>query len=133
MTSVFLDTVGLMAAWNRSDQWHSDAIMALADVVRRQVRLITTSYILLECGNEAARRPYRGEVVALRQLLLARGDLIEPTAQDLDAAWGDYVAIRLGSAGIVDHVSFSVMRRSGVTEAFTNDRHFAAAGFITLF
>lgn len=43
------------------------------------------------------------------------------------------VVNRLGSAGIVDHVSFSVMRRLGITEAFTNDRHFAAAGFITLF
>lgn len=36
-------------------------------------------------------------------------------------------------AGIVDHVSFLVMRRLGITEAFTNDRHFSAAGFITLF
>ncbi|HQU43508.1 MAG TPA: hypothetical protein PK867_11900, partial [Pirellulales bacterium] len=25
MTSVFLDTVGLVAMWNRSDQWHADA------------------------------------------------------------------------------------------------------------
>ncbi|MGH7139111.1 MAG: hypothetical protein ACREHD_25470, partial [Pirellulales bacterium] len=60
MTAVFLDTVGLVAMWNRSDQWHADAVAAFADLVRRQVRLMTTSYVLLECGNEAARRPYRG-------------------------------------------------------------------------
>jgi len=30
-------------------------------------------------------------------------------------------------------VSFAVMRRLGITEAFTNDRHFGAAGFTTLF
>jgi predicted nucleic acid-binding protein len=30
-------------------------------------------------------------------------------------------------------VSFSVMRRLGLTRAFTNDRHFAAAGFEALF
>lgn len=30
-------------------------------------------------------------------------------------------------------VSFAVMRRLGITEAFTNDRHFQAAGFATLF
>jgi len=30
-------------------------------------------------------------------------------------------------------VSFIVMRREGITEAFTNDRHFPAAGLITLF
>jgi predicted nucleic acid-binding protein len=36
-------------------------------------------------------------------------------------------------AGIVDHVSFIVMRRVGIRQAFTNDRHFTAAGFETLF
>ena len=36
-------------------------------------------------------------------------------------------------AGIVDHVSFVVMRRLGISDAFTNDRHFKAAGFNTLF
>ena len=34
-----------------------------------------------------------------------------------------------GQAGIVDHVSFQVMRRLGITEAFTNDKHYQAAGF----
>jgi predicted nucleic acid-binding protein len=33
----------------------------------------------------------------------------------------------------VDHISFVVMRRLGVTKAFTNDRHFRAAGFEVLF
>jgi predicted nucleic acid-binding protein len=32
-----------------------------------------------------------------------------------------------------DHISFVVMRRLGITEAFTNDVHFQAAGFTTLF
>jgi predicted nucleic acid-binding protein len=38
-----------------------------------------------------------------------------------------------GEAGIVDHLSFAIMRRLGITDAFTNDRHFAAAGFNILF
>ena len=41
---------------------------------------------------------------------------------------------RLGRrGGIVDHVSFVVMRRLGLTQAFTNDAHFRAAGFEVLF
>jgi predicted nucleic acid-binding protein len=94
---------------------------------------VTTSFILLECGNEAARRPYRGQVIALRHLLLARGNLIEPTSGDIDQAWADYARGLAGAAGIVDHVSFVVRRRLGLTEAFTNDRHFQAAGFTILF
>ncbi len=48
-------------------------------------------------------------------------------------AWAAYRRGEAGAAGIVDHVSFEVMRRLGVTEAFTNDRHFVAAGFEVLF
>jgi predicted nucleic acid-binding protein len=33
----------------------------------------------------------------------------------------------------VDHLSFVVMRRLDLLEAFTNDRHFRAAGFHALF
>lgn len=46
---------------------------------------------------------------------------------------GSLRAGEAGQAGIVDQVSFLVMRRLGITEAFTNDRHFQAAGFVTLF
>ncbi len=30
-------------------------------------------------------------------------------------------------------VSFVLMRREGITEAFTNDEHFRAAGYVALF
>jgi len=38
-----------------------------------------------------------------------------------------------GQAGIVDHISFAVMRRLGISDAFTNDRHYRAAGMNPLF
>jgi predicted nucleic acid-binding protein len=59
--------------------------------------------------------------------------LVEPAASDLEVAWTAYARGEAGSAGIVDHVSFVVMRRLGIIDAFTNDRHFRAAGFDTLF
>lgn len=133
MREVFLDTVGLIALWNRSDQWHAAATAAFQALDPNLTRLITTSYVLLECGNEAARRPYRDKVIALRADLGMSGDLIEPAPADVDQAWAAYTHGVAGMAGIVDHVSFAVMRRLGVTEAFTNDRHFSAAGFTTLF
>jgi predicted nucleic acid-binding protein len=33
----------------------------------------------------------------------------------------------------VDQVSFVVMRKLGISDAFTNDRHFQAAGCMVLF
>ncbi len=93
--------------------------------------VVTTTYVLLECGNSAARRPYRAAVDRLRQALDTAGCLIRPTADDWDAAWQAY--LKGAGAGIVDQVSFLVMRRLNIRQAFTNDQHFSAAGFELLF
>lgn len=78
---------------------------------------------MFERGNAAARRPYRTDVTDLRRLLIKEKLLIEPTAQEIEDAWGAYERGEAAQAGIVDHVSFQVMRRLGIKEAFTNDKH----------
>jgi predicted nucleic acid-binding protein len=133
MSDVFLDTVGLIAVWNSSDQWHQAADAVYRSLQSQGRRLVTTSLVLVECGNAAARRPYRRRVNALRQALQAERLIIEITEQELDEAWEAYDRGEAGEAGIVDQVSFVVMRRLGIEEAFTNDRHFQAAGFRALF
>ena len=133
MTTVFPGTVGLIAVWDEDDQWHSAADAVFRSLLTARRRLVTTTLVLYECGNAAARRPYRDEVDSFRQELLGFGDLMAPTPEDEHAAWEDYRRGSAGAAGIVDHVSFAVMRRLGLTDAFTNDRHFRAAGFTTLF
>lgn len=133
MKVVFLDTVGLLALWDVADQWHSDAEQAFAYLKAERKSFITTSFIFLECGNAAARRPYRNQVNMLRQKMALRDELIIPTEVDCEEAWRAYQQGEAGQAGIVDQVSFIVMRRLGITEAFTNDRHFQAAGFKVLF
>jgi predicted nucleic acid-binding protein len=133
MTAVFLDTVGLIALWDVADQWHSAAETAFLHLQAQRTPFITTTFVLLECGNTAARRPYRNQVSLLRRGMGARGELIVPTEEDWIAAWDAYDRGEAGLAGIVDHVSFAVMRRLGMTEAFTNDKHFQTAGFTPLF
>ena len=133
MNPVFLDTVGLIAVWDKADQWHDDAEPVFLKLVTSGRPILTTTLVLYECGNSAARRPYRTTVDDLRSWLAAKGWLFEPTTGDLDSAWAAYRAASAGAAGIVDHVSFVVMCRLGIKEAFTNDKHFQAAGFITLF
>jgi predicted nucleic acid-binding protein len=131
--SVFLDTVGLLALWNRRDQWHTAARAVFEDLVAARTRLMTTSEVLLECGNAAARYPFRQVVVELRDQLQAGGDLLNASPAELEEAWTSYSRGDAAQAGIVDHISFAVMRREGLTRAFSNDQHFHAAGFETLF
>ena len=131
--TIFLDTVGLVGLWNRRDQWHAAAKAAFATLLTRDVRFVTTTFVLLECGNTAARHPFRTDVMSLREELLDDGQLIDPSASDCEQAWAAYERGEAGDAGIVDLVSFEVMRRLGLSEAFTHNGHFRAAGFVTLF
>ena len=58
------------------------------------------------------------------------GTLVAPTDAEVEQAYEKRYA---AGAGIVDQISFVLMRRLGIKEAFTNDEHFRAAGFVTLF
>lgn len=133
MNTIFLDSVGLIAIWNDSDQWHSMAQRAYAELRAARAVLVTTQYVLLECGNAAARTPIRADVTDLRVRLTQAERLISPNEDDWNQAWAAFDRGDVGDAGIVDQVSFVVMRRLGINRAFTNDRHFKAAGFETLF
>lgn len=133
MNRVFLDTAGLVAAWDKSDQWHRPARDAYERIDEDASAGVTTSYVLLECGNSAARRPYRDAVARLRENLEASGFLIHPTDEDWRQGWAAFRRGEAGGAGIVDQVSFAVMRRMNISRVFTHDQHFRAAGFETLF
>jgi predicted nucleic acid-binding protein len=133
MSVVFLDTVGLLALWDVADQWHADAEAAFSKIISDSKRFVTTTFVLAECANSAARRRYRNEVCLLRQKIELRNELIVPTTHDWNDAWREYELGTGGQAGIVDQISFAAMRRLAIVEAFTNDRHFQAAGFAVLF
>lgn len=133
MKIVFLDTVGLIAIWDVDDQWHSAASAASRPLQSPGIRLVTTPQVLFECGNASARRSYRSDVWLLWNRLRAQGNLTIATDDEIEKAWAAYHRERIGGAGKVDHISFVVMRRLGITDAFTNDRHFKAAGFNALF
>ena len=63
----------------------------------------------------------------------AGGALIVPSDSEWHEAWTRYAAGYIGGPGLVDEISFAIMRRLGLRQAFTNDRHFTDAGFELLF
>jgi predicted nucleic acid-binding protein len=133
LNAAFLDTVGLLATWDRNDQWHHAASAAYARIREEEVLLFTTPFVLAECANAAARRTFRSAVVTLWRSLDEASCILAPDDAQCRGAWEAYAADRIGGAGLVDQISFSIMRRYGLRRAFTNDRHFAAVGFETLF
>jgi predicted nucleic acid-binding protein len=75
-----------------------------------------------ECGGPSSVRPLVDEMRVTLE-----------TDSDWNQAWSAYRQGHVGDAGIIDHISFVVMRRLGIMEVFGNDRHFNSAGFTTLF
>jgi predicted nucleic acid-binding protein len=130
---VFLDTVGLLALWDRSDQWHLSATQAFQEVSKERAGLYTSSLVFLECANAAARRPYRHTVAALWREMKAAGRIFHPAEEDWEEARLEYERGAVGGPGVVDLISFRAMRHLGIDRAFTNDRHFREAGFQVLF
>ncbi len=133
MSAVFVDSVGLLALWNASDQWHTAAKSAFAQINDGRTGLLTTAFILLECGNAASRTPFRNDACQAQVQFEKAGTLVWPTGTDWNVAWRNYQRGGMDAAGIVDQVSFVVMKRLDIAKAFTNDRHFRAAGFETMF
>ncbi len=133
MNGVFLDTVGLLGLWDEDDQWHAPAAAAFEKMRLRREPLVTTSYIIAECANATARWIEREKIAALVRSLQASGGFIFPDDDDWSLAWNRYTAGSPGGPGLVDHLSFAAMQRLGLRQAFTNDRHFSAAGFDPLF
>jgi hypothetical protein len=86
MKKIFLDTVGLLALWDSGDQWHGNALLAL-DALGPHVMTISTSFVLLECGNAASRRAFRNLVNDTRRQLEAGDKLIVPDNDDWAQAW----------------------------------------------
>jgi predicted nucleic acid-binding protein len=133
MRSAFLDTVGLIALWDARDQWHSAALTAFNNLRSQRIRLFTSDLILMECANATSRTNLRQSLVALRDELLDAGGVFFPDDQDITGAWEAFRHGSKGQPGVVDNVSFILMRRFHIKAVLSNDIHFKAAGFTTLF
>lgn len=127
----FVDSGFVVALVGTRDERHAEA--ETLSFLHEGAKLVTTDAVLLEVGNTLARYDKLAAAAVLRTMLdspeteVVRldADLLEQ-ALDLDESTPDQ------TWGLVDCVSFVVMRCRGITRALTFDRHFAQAGFLPL-
>ena len=53
MRTVFLDTVGLIAVWDKADQWHDDAEPVFLKLITSGRSILTTTLVLYVVGGKA--------------------------------------------------------------------------------
>ena len=128
---IFLDTSFVIALINERDQYHT-AAEALSHTFGNS-ELLTTGAVLLEIGN-ALSKEFRVEAVSVINVLSrsARVEVIEIDSKLIEKGLAVYEKYTDKTWGLVDCISFVVMRQSGLTEALTFDRDFEQAGFTIL-
>jgi hypothetical protein len=130
-TKIFVDTLFLVALLNKRDQYHQKALKLAQEF--DGYPLVTTDAIFLEVGNALAGS-YKQEAVALMRTFLTAEEVkvIRLNESLFNQALQLYQDHQDKSWGLVDCVSFMVMRDNQVTQALTFDKHFVQAGFQAL-
>jgi predicted nucleic acid-binding protein len=124
---VFVDTSALLALLDEDDDHHHEAAAAMRFLIAT-AELVTHNYVHVEVLALARRR--LGP--------MAVGKLMDGLLPALTTTWVDeplhrasLAAHRAAGPGVslVDRVSFEVMRREGIDQAFAFDADFEAQGF----
>ena len=128
MPRVFVDTSYVIALINPRDQYHEQA-MGLAKLYIGQP-VLTTDAVLLEVGNMLARNHRTEAVRAINTFLLSSEvEVIHLHKALLQRALSLYEQHQDKAWGLVDCISFVVMRDESIYKALSFDQHFIQAGF----
>ncbi|HKB67720.1 MAG TPA: PIN domain-containing protein [Pyrinomonadaceae bacterium] len=128
MAEVFVDTSFVVALVNKNDQNHGLA-MDLAGRLTGQ-GLVTTDAILLEIGNALSRNFKRQSVEIIEEFLTSDDVQVIHLHPPLFRRAFDLYKSRSDKVwGLIDCVSFVVMKELGITDALSADKHFEQAGF----
>jgi uncharacterized protein len=128
---MFIDSGAFIARYRRSDDWHGEARRGWSEIRRHPPGCFTTMLVLAETTRLLRRDVDTGKIAELLQGWLASPHLTILRDEHED----DLGALRLMTkyadqqVGLVDCISFALMRRYRIRRAFTFDRHFEIAGF----
>ena len=130
--SVFIDMSGFIAALDKDDASHTEAVKTWVDILTSEEDLVTTNYVLVETCALVQNR------LGMKAIKVFQEDIVPVLLIEWIDKAVHHAAIRIMLAAgrkklsLVDCVSFETMRLLGVTTAFTLDRHFKDQRFICL-
>lgn len=129
MSIVFIDTSAFFSLLDADDEGHLRVKDTWTRLLQSASFLTTSNYILVETfalaqnrlGIEAAR-VFQEDIVPLLDIRFV-------DSSTHAAATSALLAARRKRLSLVDCSSFEIMRRAGIRQAFTLDRHFREYGF----
>jgi predicted nucleic acid-binding protein len=135
MTAIFADTFYWIALADSADSAHRRALTLTAE--RATSRIVTTDEVLTEYLTFFATAPEpsrRGAAEVVEDLLTSSIVRVVPQSRESFRAGLQLYRARPDKRySLVDCISMQTMRREGLTDILTNDRHFEQEGFRALF
>lgn len=131
MNKVFLDTSYAVALSAPTDEKHQRAAELADELEASGSRFVTTRAVLLEIGNALSKIRHRS--AAIRLLTALENDpsveIVSASDELYRRAFEIYRDRVDKEWGLIDCLSFVVMKDEGLTDALTADNHFRQAGF----
>jgi predicted nucleic acid-binding protein len=132
--TIFVDAGAWFALADKNDANHRKAAGIYPVLLSTQGRLITSNLviaeayvlILMELGHAAASVFLERIKASPRIVRVYSTEAIESEAQAVLANYRDH------DFSYTDAVSFTIMKRQKIRKAFAFDKHFLAAGFLTV-
>lgn len=129
-----MDTAAFIALANSADQYHQAAMVCFTGLRAARTPMVTTNFVLDEVYTRLQRRgglkiaiSFGEKIQASRQI---RIHTVERSLEKL--AWEIFKHDLGHSFSYTDCISFALMRRKKISQAFTFDRDFAAFGWTML-
>lgn len=128
---IFVDTGAFVGRFLANDQYHEAALRLWDRVEHADETCVTSSLVLAETITLLARRSTPAFAVEKARLVYGstRFEILRPSPTDETDALA--VLLKYGDQRVsfTDAVSFVLMQREGLRQAFTFDAHFPLAGF----
>jgi len=128
LKKTFVDTFYVVALVNTRDEYYEKAneLVEYYD----KMPLLVTDAVLLEIGNSLARSHKQAAIDVLDEFRTSdRIEIVRLDESLFEKAFELYKSHSDKSWGLVDCISFVVMREHEITDALTHDIHFSQAGF----
>lgn len=127
--TAFIDTSALLAVLDADDLNHSPAKTLWQSLIGGEADLVTHNYVLIETSALVQRR------LGLEALRVFETDIVPVlrvvwvTPEVHEASVSAHLIAARRALSLVDCVSFEIMRRTGLREAFAFDAHFGEFGY----
>lgn len=131
--AVFVDSSAWVALFSKADTLHTAAKREWRALGEQRRKMVTTDYVLDESYTLLRREPNGLALAIAFRDTITHSKIIEVVDADPylhQDAWHLFTLFDENPVSYTDCVSFAVMRREGLVEAFTFDGDFARAGLL---